>query len=122
MSRSIVASVLIGAALVLGPDALQAGEGKALTAKPNAQALQPCPEHGPGFVRTPGGEACVRIGGRARAEAQAGTRRSPPDDIVGLRAGGRLDLDARAQTDYGPVRAFVRMKGDSAMGSNAWGR
>ena len=122
MSRSIVAGVLIGAALVLAPDALQAGEGKTLTAKPNAQTFQPCPEHGPGFVRTPGGEACVRIGGRARAEAQAGTRRIPNDDVTGLRAGGRLDFDARAQTDYGPVRAFVRMKGGSATGSNSWGR
>ena len=64
----------------------------------------------------------MRIGGRARAEAQAGTRRIPPDDVVGLRAAGHLDFDARAQTDYEPVRAFVRMKGDSATGSNAWGR
>jgi Porin subfamily len=122
MSRSIVAGALIGAALVLAPDALQAGEGKALTAKPNAQALQPCPEHGPGFVRTPGGGACVRVGGRVRVEAQAGTRRIPNDAVTGLRAGGRLDLDARAQTDYGPVRAFVRVKGDNATGSSAWGR
>src|SRR5215213_4897966 len=106
MCRTIVAGILIGVALAVTPAALQA-----------AEAALPCSQHGPGFARPPGGKACVRIGGRVRGETQVGARRAPADDVAGLRSQGRLDLDARAQTDYGPVRAFVRMKGGSATGS-----
>ena len=75
-----------------------------------AASVRPCPGYGPGFVQVPSTGTCMRIGGRVRAEAQAGGRRVPADGVGGLRSEGRLDLDSRTQTDYGPVRTFVRVR------------
>jgi hypothetical protein len=69
-----------------------------------------CPRHGPGFVEIPGTTSCVRIGGRVQAEAGSSPRRLNRDDIVGLRASGRVSADARSDTAYGPLRAFVRVR------------
>ena len=73
-------------------------------------AARPCPRHGPGFVEVPGTSTCIRIGGRVRAEAGTGTRRISRDDIAGLGASGRVSVDTRTDTAYGPVRTFVRLK------------
>jgi hypothetical protein len=69
-----------------------------------------CPEHGPGFARIAGSDACVRISGRVRAEATTGTKRVSRDDIAGLGASGRVTLDARANTEFGPVRGVISLK------------
>ena len=82
-------------------------------------AARPCPARGPGFIQLPGAETCLRIGGRLRGEA--GTRRTSAGDSIGLHSEGRLDLDARTQTDYGPVRTFVRIRG-GATRADGWDR
>jgi hypothetical protein len=69
-------------------------------------ALRSCAAQGPGFVAVPGSDTCVRLGGRARIEAgtlaRAGGAR--------ITSTGQLAIDARVQTDYGPARAFVRLR------------
>ena len=76
-------------------------------AEPRTRGLDACPEQGAGFVRLPGSRTCLRLTGRAaagldvQADRQGATAR--PD------ATGRIAVDARTQTDLGPVRAFVRV-------------
>jgi hypothetical protein len=114
----VIACFLVG--LTLGIPAIRAEAGERATA---AAAARPCPEYGAGFVQVPGTETCVRIGGGLRGEVQAGGPRTPTHDIVGLRSEGRLDFDTRTQTDYGPVRTFVRVRGGNATGAGStWDR
>ncbi|KQP07875.1 hypothetical protein ASF28_12280 [Methylobacterium sp. Leaf99] len=76
-----------------------------------AGEVRPCPSQGAGFVRVPGTTTCLRLSGRVAAGLAAGLaagpaaeRRNPAPLSL-----GRLSVDTRTTTDYGPVRAFVRM-------------
>ena len=81
---------------------------------PIAKAPETCPHEGPGFVRfTPGGP-CTRISGRVRAEAGTPVPARPGPKLDGAARGvvggsGRVAIDTRTQTDYGPARAFIRL-------------
>src|SRR3954462_1436353 len=81
-----------------------------------------CTAYGAGFFYIPGTDTCLRIGGRARGEYGFGSYRSRGvynpttlapiptsiNDESGFRGMGILNLDARTQTAYGTLRAFVR--------------
>jgi hypothetical protein len=69
-----------------------------------AQAASPCP---PGFAMLQASDTCVRISGRVRADALAGSARLRAADSFQTRAGGRVQLDIRKQTEYGPFRAVI---------------
>ncbi|KQP53247.1 hypothetical protein ASF34_02515 [Methylobacterium sp. Leaf106] len=71
------------------------------------QAAKPCPRHGSGFIRIPGSETCIRIGGRATTGLDLRSREGDPASR--LIAGGRLAVDTRTETGYGPVRTYVRI-------------
>lgn len=51
----------------------------------------------------------VRIGGRVRYEFQMQTTYARNDDPTGTRGLGRIYADTRTATDYGLLRAFVRV-------------
>jgi hypothetical protein len=84
-------------------------------AKPAAprQAMVPCPEFGPGFMRTPGASTCIRVEGRVRGEMQFRQRGSQLDETFGSSAQMRLGLDVRAPTDAGPFRAVAGIRGQT---------
>ena len=111
--RASVASLSVTLALAVGP----AGAGER---RPVAEPARSCPQHGPGFVEIPGTSTCIRIGGRARSEYGASTRRVRRDDIGGFRSGAQVSADVRTETDYGPARAFVRMR--ASTGALPYGR
>lgn len=69
-----------------------------------------CP---PGFLALQGSDTCVRISGRVRADTVIGSSRSRGSDSVRTGAGGRIQLDLRKQTEYGPLRAVIRAEGMS---------
>ncbi|WP_082477713.1 porin [Methylobacterium sp. Leaf93] len=71
------------------------------------QAARPCPRHGSGFIRIPGSETCIRIGGRATTGLDLRSREG--DTASRSIAGGRLAVDTRTDTGYGPVRTYVRI-------------
>lgn len=75
-----------------------------------SEPARPCPRHGPGFVEVPGTSTCIRIAGRARSDYVATGRRVGRDDVPGFRSSGRVSVDARTDTAYGPVRSFVRVR------------
>ncbi len=68
-------------------------------------ATSACP---PGFAALQSSGTCVRISGRVRAEAVAGSSRLRSADSFGTGASGRVQLDVRKQTEYGPLRAVIR--------------
>ncbi len=80
-----------------------------------------CGAYGAGFFYVPGTDTCLRISGRARygggymtaSTRQAGTNAG---DSAGYQARLRINLDARTQTAYGTLRAFVRLDAGSRTG------
>ena len=73
-----------------------------------------CTAYGAGFFYIPGTDTCLRVGGRVRAEYgfQSNENRSvgtQVGDASTNRALARLNVDARTQTGYGTLRAFLRI-------------
>ena len=96
------AAALAGAALLLADPALAIERQKA----PVAPAPVPCPSKGPGFVRMPGSDSCIRVSGRVAAgmDLRAGEGAAAAPAVT-----GRLAIDNRADTDLGEVRTYVRI-------------
>ena len=67
-----------------------------------------CP---PGFAALQNSETCVRVSGQVRAESIIGSSRERSSDSFSTRARGRVQLDVRKQTEYGPLRAVIRVDG-----------
>lgn len=74
----------------------------------SAQAASPCP---PGFAMLQDSSACVRVSGRVRAEAIVGSARNRRSDSVATQTSGRVQMEVRKQTEYGPLRAVIRVQG-----------
>ncbi|MFL5021657.1 MAG: porin [Microvirga sp.] len=75
-----------------------------LAATGQAQAASSCP---PGFAMLQASDTCVRVSGRVRAETAIGSSRVRSSDSYRTQASGRVQLDVRKQTEYGPLRAVV---------------
>lgn len=119
MRRLALSSLLLLAA-VLAAQAQSIGEpipgrGTPTKAKPApadaAQAGRPCPAYGPGFVRVEGSSLCVRVGGAVRAEFGRSSRNGQGSSGYGSSAGGVVRLETRGETDFGPVRSVVQLRG-----------
>ncbi len=81
-----------------------------------------CSAYGAGFFYIPGTDTCLRISGRARFEAglQTNENRSvgtQVGDVSQFRGLLRINMDARTQTDYGTLRAFIRLEAASRSGA-----
>jgi hypothetical protein len=78
-----------------------------------------CSTYGAGFFYIPGTDTCLRLSGRARFEYgyQAPLSRSTSvGDYSSYRGLARINLDARTQTGYGTLRAFLRLEAASRTG------
>ena len=73
-----------------------------------AWAASPCP---PGFAALQNSDACVRINGRVGADALVGSPRARASDSYETRVRGRVQLEVRKPTAYGPLRAVIRAEG-----------
>lgn len=102
MTRSVPAS-LAGLVLLLFTSLAGAGE------RASPELVRPCPRYGSGFVASPSGGTCLRVTGRVAAELAKSSRYERPAPV--LAPTGRLSIDARTETEYGPVRTFVRIGG-----------
>jgi hypothetical protein len=82
-----------------------------------------CSAYGAGFFYIPGTDTCIRLSGRARLDVgyQPTDSRSnlngSQGDTTGYIALARINVDARTQTGYGTLRAFVRLQFASRTGS-----
>ncbi|TGE00635.1 porin [Methylobacterium nonmethylotrophicum] len=116
----LVKSLLLGSAAGLTVVAgAQAADLPVKKAAP-VEYVRVCSAYGAGFFFIPGTDTCLRVSGRARFEAgytQNFTRSGSAGDLSGYRGLGRLNLDARTQTAYGTLRAFVRFELASRTGA-----
>jgi len=85
-----------------------------------------CSAFGAGFFYIPGTDTCLRISGRARFEggymASNSRQGAGNGDTSGYQGRLRINLDARTQTAYGTLRAFVRLDAGSRTGYSGIGR
>ena len=98
------------AALALGLGGLAAPALALEPFQPSVPALRSCAQYGPGFIAVPGTETCTRISGRVTAEAGTATRSVRREDIAGFGTSGRVAVDSRTATPYGPLRAYLRVR------------
>ena len=78
-----------------------------------------CTAYGAGFFYIPGTDTCLRLSGRARLEAgyqPSYQRFGGNGDTTGYSTRLRINIDARTQTGYGTLRAFLRLETGSRTG------
>ncbi len=85
-----------------------------------------CTAYGAGFFYIPGTDTCIRLSGRARFEGgyqTAYNRQSGGNtgDSAGYSTRLRINVDARTQTGYGTLRAFLRLETGSRTGGSYGG-
>ncbi|MGX1790909.1 porin [Bosea sp. NPDC055332] len=104
----LVKSLLLGSAAGIAAVAgAQAADLPSRKAAP-VEYVRVCSAYGAGFFYIPGTDTCLRVGGRVRAEYTVGTRYGDLQDAYGMRARGRLNVDARTATAFGTLRTFFR--------------
>jgi len=81
-------------------------------ADPAAAEMRPAPGSRcpPGFAGLQNSDTCVRVSGRVRADGVAGSPSRRSSDAFATQAGGRVQLDVRTRTEYGPLRAVFRVE------------
>jgi hypothetical protein len=109
-------SLLFGSAAVLA-----AGTGALAADLPTVEPVEYvriCDAFGAGFYYIPGTDTCLKVGGYVRAESHYVDGdvdhlyqvRSVDVNNWTTRARGQVNLDARTQTDFGLVRAYVALE------------
>ncbi len=115
-SKMKLKSLLFGSAAVLA-----AGTGALAADLPMVEPVEYvriCDAFGAGFYYIPGTDTCLKIGGYVRAESHYvdgdGAERYQvlEADVNNwtTRARGQVNLDARTQTDFGLVRAYIALE------------
>jgi hypothetical protein len=107
----LVKSLLLGSAAGLVAVAgAQAADLPVRKAAP-VDYVRVCTTYGAGYFFIPGTDTCLRISGFVHAEALYTTQEDDQEDRdnLGFRARFRLNFDARQPTEYGLLRAFIRI-------------
>jgi hypothetical protein len=105
LAKSLLLGSAAGLVAVAGAQAADLPTRKAAP----VDYVRVCAVHGPGFFYIPGTDTCIKIGGRARFEYVYAQYYNRGVDNSSFRALGRISVDARTATDFGLLRAFVRM-------------
>jgi hypothetical protein len=117
LKSSLLASAA-GFAAVAGAQAADLPVKKAVP----IEYVRVCSAYGAGFFYIPGTDTCIRLSGRARLDVgyQPTSARSSlqnQGDTTGYIGLARINVDARTQTAYGTLRAFVRLQFASRTGA-----
>jgi Porin subfamily len=131
VQMKMVKSLLLGSAAgIVGVAGAQAAD-LPVKAKP-VEYVKICSLYGDGFYYIPGTDTCVRFAGRAQADYGWNVTGARTPNYTG--AGGAndrtvsnystrfradLDIDARAQTAYGTIRTFERLRIDLDNGTTS---
>ncbi|EEA92441.1 Porin subfamily protein [Pseudovibrio denitrificans] len=109
-TTSAAAALMMSATPVLAADLPVAPEP--------VEYVQICDAYGTGYFYIPGTDTCLRIRGRVRAEYRFNNFGAGPSDwsertrnSTSTRARGYLRMDARTQTEYGLLRAYIDLFG-----------
>jgi Porin subfamily len=127
MTRILLGVFLLSLAAILPSTAgeMAFGKAKPVPLASPARGDHCVAQYGEGFADLGGTGACVKIGGRVRADfgATTGGRRfgadsaplpfAPTRSAFGTAADGAVDADLRANADGQPLRVFGRVRGAS---------
>jgi Porin subfamily len=119
-------------ATLVAAAAAQAADLPAYKSAP-IEYVRVCDAYGSGFFYIPGANTCLEVGGYARAEVSytpgynvdnpfAAKGVSPvsqvggSQDTSGLEVRGRVDMDARTQTEWGTVQTVLHLRATTADG------
>ncbi|POF28067.1 porin, partial [Roseibium marinum] len=116
-------SLMLGAAAAAAATTAQAAD---LPVAPEpVDYVRVCDAYGARFYYIPGTETCLRVGGRVRTQVvinnvlDDGAWSARDTDGYSWLARGYLYLDARTATEFGTLRAYVSMFGNSTNGDNS---
>jgi len=116
-------SLMLGAAAAAAATTAQAAD---LPVAPEpVDYVRVCDAYGARFYYIPGTETCLRVGGRVRTQfvvnnvLDDGAWGNRDSDGYSWLARGYLYLDARTATEFGTLRAYVSMYGNSLNGDNS---
>ncbi|WP_131113276.1 porin [Lichenihabitans psoromatis] len=102
--------ILAGPLLLLCPITAGAAERSPL----KASAILPLEDCAGFGIAIPGSSTCLRFSGDVRAETIVRPRTAPSKltgrDLTHSRVEGRINLDARAPTEFGPIRAYASVR------------
>ncbi|KQO66923.1 MULTISPECIES: porin [unclassified Methylobacterium] len=115
LKSSLLASAA-GFAAVAGAQAADLPVKKAVP----IEYVRVCSAYGAGFFYIPGTDTCIRLSGRARLDVgyqPTDSRSGTNGDTTGYIGLARINVDARTQTAYGTLRAFVRLQFASRTGA-----
>ena len=120
-----IKSLLLGsAAALMAVTGAQAADAVIVEAEP-VEYVRICDAYGAGFFYIPGTETCLRFSGyvrvtyRGRHYHEGDTTLPTPTHRHRIRYRGRLNIDARNETDWGTLRSQLRIQGDGRGGADA---
>lgn len=107
--KSLLLGSVAGLAAVAGAQAADLPVKKAVA----VDYVRVCSTYGAGYFFIPGSDTCLRISGFAQADYLYIEQEQGRDDFdnVGFRGRARVNFDARTSTEFGLVRAFLRLDG-----------
>lgn len=131
-----VKGLLLGsAAALVAVSGARAADAPVTMVEPEpVEYVRVCDVYGTGFFYIPGTETCLKIGGfvRLRINASGGIEGSTNDRFTNARnlddtssdynfntqSRGRIDFDAREETELGTLRAFARIEANNVSGTD----
>ncbi|MDN2584331.1 porin [Aquibium sp. ELW1220] len=109
-------SLLLGsAAALIAVTGARAADAIVIAEPEPVEYVRVCDAFGTGFFYIPGTETCLRFDGYVRM--QIGTNDVSEAWTFNTRA--RLNVDARSDTEWGTLRAFMRVQGDTTENADA---
>jgi hypothetical protein len=108
---------LTSCALLLSGVSAYAADLPSKKASP-VEYVRVCNSYGAGFFYIPGSDTCMRLSGRVRGEYRYNQRFTRAEDVTGMRARARLNVDTRTQTEYGVLRTYARYELTADTGAN----
>ena len=112
-----IKSLLIGSAAALAAVSGAQAADAIVAAEPEAvEYVRVCDAFGTGFFYIPGTETCLKLSGYVRVQLDIGEGASVHSDYD-IFARGRLNVDARNDTELGTLTSFFQLRGNASEGA-----
>ena len=108
-----IKSLLIGSAAALAVVSGAQAADAVVAAEPEPlEYVRVCDAYGTGYFYIPGTETCLKIGGHLRFEKYYEDAKGS-DEYYEWHTRGRIEIDAKNDSEWGTVYSWIRVQGDS---------
>jgi hypothetical protein len=113
-------STILGSAAALVAVTGASAADLAISKPAPAEYVRICSAEGKGFFYIPGTETCLRVSGqiRFRVNLNSDPGHDRDADKFQFRTRARVQVDARQETEFGKLRAFIRLQGERRNGAD----